>query len=252
MNTGEGAPSTTETAEEQGSGYRYGRRHYAAAFDQTPRTINRWIAHGKAKGELPPLDDPAQMPAWWVRHMKHRPPAAILVAVSSAEVNPSFEEKSASVTGDTPSALLPVIPAAVPAALGMGGALLRMRLAESEAAIKYLEAQRANPPNEADIEMRRRAWERMTESLRKLEKDSPGVLKESGDLLPRDEVIQELTQILSVVGLTWRSFAKRLFPRLQGLSVDQADQLWNLESDKVFEKLKIENFASVVSLESDS
>lgn len=230
-------------------GYAHGRRHYAAVFNQTPRTINRWIAHGKAQGELPPLDDPAEMPAWWVRHMKHRPPAELLIAVPAAQAVSSVKEEPASVTGDTPPAPTPAV---IPASLGMGGALMRMRLAESDAAAKYLEAQGAAEPNEAEIEMRRRAWERMTESLRKLEKDSPNILKESGDLLPRDEVIRELTQLLSVVGLTWRSFAKRMFPRLAGLSVDQADQLWNLESDKVFEKLKMSHFGSVVSSESET
>lgn len=116
----------------------------------------------------------------------------------------------------------------------MGGMLERIRDAERDACEKYLLAQSADPPDQSLIEMRRRAWERMAETLRKIEKDSPGIMAASGDVLPRTETLEQLAQMLGILALTWRGFARRMLPVLRGLSIEEADKRWALEADRVF------------------
>jgi|GEM_PF-3527242 len=228
--------------------YEHTRNHYAALFSQTARTINRWIAHGKAQDSPPPLDDPEAMIGWWMKHMKHRVPASLLrfkappSAVDSPQ-GPGTEPPEAG-EGEPRAAGVPER-----GSVGMAGMLKRMREAERDAAEKYQLAQGAEPPDPSLIEMRRRAWDRMAETLRKLEKDSPRILEASGDVLPRAETVSELGQMLGVFALTWRGFARRMLPVMRGMSIEQSDKHWNLESDRVFAGFQKSRFAEVIEPE---
>ncbi len=67
----------------------YSRRleDYQAQYSTDVRNIKKWIARGRsaeAGADLPPLDDPDKMIAWWERHMAHRVPAKLLEAKAAA------------------------------------------------------------------------------------------------------------------------------------------------------------------------
>ncbi len=71
-----------------------------------------------------------------------------------------------------------------------------MRQAEARAAQAYIDALDKTPQSDGDIESKRRAWERIIESLRKLEKDSPSIMAATGAALPREKTLQVISKFM--------------------------------------------------------
>lgn len=239
------APHEDGAAAPEPTSYKQSRAHYAKLYGQTPRTINRWIAHGRSIGHLPPLDTPEAMAAWWADNMKHRVPQELLAMQAPAAPAPAPVTPPPSVSADTP----PSVPAATgspPGEVGMGAMLKRVREAERAAHEAYLRALAQDPPDPGSVEVRRRAWEGISEQMRKLEKDGTAILTASGDVLSRSEVVEAINQIQSTLALTWRSFARRMLPILRGSSIEQAEKIWRAETDRVFEKFRENKFAAPV------
>ena len=66
---------------------------WAESYGSSARTLKRWAAHGRERGEECPLDDPGQMPAWWARHMSQRvPPKVQQAAAVAGTISPAVEE----------------------------------------------------------------------------------------------------------------------------------------------------------------
>jgi hypothetical protein len=113
------APPLNLTAEQAAASP---RAHYAAKLaDYVPiyrrqlRVIKRWIEKGRAANppELPPLDDPEAMLAWWPRNMEWKVPDDLLAAASAAKARrdpPASTPPAASAPAVTDSA-----PAKIPA-----------------------------------------------------------------------------------------------------------------------------------------
>jgi len=56
-------------------------KDYVAIYSTALRTVKRWVATGKEKGDRPPLDDPEGMMAWWSRVSPQKAPDGIMQAV---------------------------------------------------------------------------------------------------------------------------------------------------------------------------
>lgn len=67
------------------------RERFAALYRTGWRTLFRWVEIGEKAGDPCPLAEPANMPAWWSRHMVHRVPAAIEEAAIAALRSPAPE-----------------------------------------------------------------------------------------------------------------------------------------------------------------
>ncbi|MFC7337282.1 hypothetical protein ACFQY0_08860 [Haloferula chungangensis] len=57
---------------------------YSAWYGKSQRTIKRWRQMGVQKRDLCPLDDPAALVGWWLRHQRQRVPVGILRAAKLA------------------------------------------------------------------------------------------------------------------------------------------------------------------------
>lgn len=90
--------------------FRHTYSHYAVQFGQTVRTVKRWVSLGRKAGDPPPLDHPADLPAWWTRHMKIRVPQKVWDAAGGAAML------------EIPAASAPEAPAAPPPELPLSDA----------------------------------------------------------------------------------------------------------------------------------
>jgi hypothetical protein len=203
---------------------------YGEQFECSSRTVKRWVAVGKKANDLPPLDEPEKMAEWWSRNMDQRPPAKLLLFSVPATVEPVV----AALPGPVAAVAVPSVREASPGAIGMLAALERLRLAEEKAGRAYADALAEDPPDPGRIEMRQRAWERLSEALRKAEKDAGKILVDSGELMPTEEVRQVVREIFGPLFQTWRQFMRRVRPLLSGKNQGEQDLIWDAECDRQF------------------
>ena len=63
---------------------------YGPVYGVKERAVKQWVSNGRkaTPPDLPPLDNPNEMPAWWGRRMKQAVPSNILQAASGAKKAP--------------------------------------------------------------------------------------------------------------------------------------------------------------------
>lgn len=253
--------------------YLHPLEHYETIYGRKVRMIKLWIATGRdaVPMELPPLDEPPKMKAWWIRQMKHRvpldieqlaggppktPPPPAAAAPADASAGPLFEA-AASAPGAAPSSAPPTAVPPIAFSGGFAGALQRLRSAEAAAGELYTSLLRqasACGPGQVDDRARltaeaegaRRAWDELVDKLRSYEKDASKILAESGKVWSQDEVVasQEVIHLALKEGIN--GLLRRVRPKLKACeSPAEEDKLWQTEVEKLFGALRANRFSAI-------
>lgn len=145
---------------------------WSTLYGSDARTVQRWISKGKAAQDPPPLDDPAAMPSWWVRHMTHSVPVKVLAAAKAARDDTPEAAPATAVATAGPR----IAPAAVEAALAQVR-LADFELEEGEAVAKqrklvaalFDKLEREYDRNGDNVDHLQAQYLKAAENLRKLE-----------------------------------------------------------------------------------
>lgn len=174
---------------------------YAAVFGQTDRTIKRWVKRGKETGELPPLDNPPHMAAWWRRNMDNQVPDYLLGFVTTPDplANSSDVRSPAAATGNSGD----TGPRDFSNIKGLGLEENVQGLRRSHAINKQLldEALHADPPIDSVTQLRHKNFERSFELLRKAEGTLLEFKQLSGALVDPEPIRAELAQVFESLRL---------------------------------------------------
>jgi hypothetical protein len=194
---------------------------YAAFYGKDERTIKRMIRRGKELGDLPPLDEPSKMAAWWRRSMDHDVPDWLLGFVDNSGADPRASSgDGASRSGDS---------------FGEGELdgtsrsrdltkIKSLDIAENVEALrqthainKHLldEALHASEPNDTLISLRRKNFEGSFELLRKAEITLIEIQKQRGNLLDREQVQTEQAQLFETLRLMRETMTPRVMATLE-------------------------------------
>jgi hypothetical protein len=198
---------------------------YAAIFRQTDRTIKRWIRRGKETGELPPLDNPSRMAAWWRRNMDHEVPDYLLGFIdnrhSGAGADPHAKNSDAgsgaAVTGNSGEAGSQSQSRDLSQVKSLDIVENVEALRHTHAINKHLldEALHAEEPNDTITTLRRKNFEGSFELLRKAEVTLIEIQKQRGDLIDKEKVRSELAQILESLRLMRETMPHRIIIALE-------------------------------------
>lgn len=180
---------------------------YAQEFDSGARAIKGWVKFGKQNDDLPPLDRPAEMAAWWARVMKHSVPEKLL-ALSRSPIPPS----------DSPQPNLP--PAAPRDFSHIRGLDLNENVQELRRTLaidKYLLDEAKAGREESLVALRERNYKSSFELLRKAEITLQNLQQGSGNLIDRDSVEVELAQILESLRIMRETMPRRILAEFERL-----------------------------------
>ncbi|MDR1284365.1 MAG: hypothetical protein LBK99_26660, partial [Opitutaceae bacterium] len=238
------------------------------------RTLKGWIAIGRDADppDLPPLDAPERLNDWYSLHKKNRVPDWIVdLAVQTKRIEkkttqspppgalpvsppppidpatgPLFAAAAARTADTPPPEPRPSPPAGAHPASGTANyiaTLQRLRDAEQIAGGKYATLA-ADPAKEAEAEQARRAWSNITKELRAYEKDAEQILRASGDLWIKADVIKASTEIHLAIRDGIRGLLRRVRPKLAGLTPTEEDALWQKEVEGLFARLRATSFTA--------
>jgi hypothetical protein len=172
--------------------------HYESIYNTKVRQLKKYIAVGKAAKppELPPLDQPPEMPGWWARHMKQRVPPRLLAlaATRQPEENDEAGIDVGKLSGD------------------VGDAVRRARVFLEAADRQLSEAYDSGV--DSKIEVKQRRWLKALEALRKAEAAEREDRKASDELIPRVELLPELSQLLEVLRHMRSTMKRRIIARI--------------------------------------
>lgn len=191
------------------SQYKKHLRDYVPIYERHLRVIKGWIAvgkkavdgNGRPAPDLPPLDDPPLMAAWWEKHMTQRVPAKLLSFAVTARTQ-GEERKAESVNVEDINV---------------------DNLNSLRQARRYLVAIDRNlsaayaTGDEAGIRRWQKPFNEASESVRKLEAAEREAAKARGDVLPRSEVFTELSQLLELLRQMRSTMRRRISTRLSDL-----------------------------------
>lgn len=184
--------------------YLHELKDYAETYRRSPRQIKRWIRAGRyAKPpELPPLDAPAGMLAWWNRmlvqeQLKQKPPVILeQFAIDAAK-------------GVAPGKLTAIDVSQLDVA-GVG--LKQARGFLAAAAQQLTEAYGAG--DDAMIGRVQARWEKALSAVRLAEVEERKSAQARGDLLPKPEVLSELSQLIEMVRNMTATMSRRIRARV--------------------------------------
>ncbi|MDF3058539.1 MAG: hypothetical protein K0R17_2754 [Rariglobus sp.] len=275
----ESPPSASAQSEQEAAAPRHGParydfpyEHYLPIFRCSLRTLKNWVGAGREvqPADLPPLDNPELMANWYARRMKNRVPDHLVALAAKVKASASESTKSTGGGGAcghvTTPAAAPIDPTtgplfaaaaksstsstprppAVPAhadQLGYVATLQRLRNAEQVAGARYVELAQ-DPDKQSEAEQARRAWSNIVKELRAFEKDSEQVLRASGELWLKSDVIKANTEIHLAIRDGLRGLIRRVRPKLVGLTDAESDRLWGKEVDGLFSRLRATAFTS--------
>lgn len=196
-------------------------RDYVPTFDRHLRVIKGWVAVGKKAldgngnpaPDLPPLDDPPAMAAWWERHMKQRPPAKLLSLAVAARTQPlSSEAREKSEPVDVSKIDID-------------------NLDSLRQARRYLAAvdQKLSAAYAAGDEAQIRRWQKpfneALDSARKAEAAQREAAKAAGDVIPKAELFSDLSQLLEVLRQMRSTMRRRICARLADLGPELLERI---------------------------
>lgn len=194
---------------------------YAERYGYDVRSIKRWVRTGKEakKPESPPLDQPELLALWWAKHMHNAVPAKL--AALAAAISPMDRSSPATpqaVDPDSIGADTPPLPPSDPinlsdidstsSGLASGQAARLVAAAYQKLAAAYASG------DDSQIPMWQTRWEKAQEALRKATVSDVEIAKANGDLIPRREVIVEISNLLEALKVMRDTMAKRLLLRL--------------------------------------
>ena len=235
--------------------YRLPYKDYVETYKKQVRTIKWWIEQGKkAEGgpDLPPLDDPAEMPIWWKRRMKQSCPRSVVDAArGSAGSGPSASAPPPAKPSSTPSQSAgspppPPVPRFDNVAVSTQEQSLQ-HLKEQLARARHdlLSEQAIEPPDQAKIETKERKWRELRNEVDKAEEAVFKMRTKQGKLVDLEELGAELLPMLVTVAESFRSLLTRLKPSLTAAATDEdRDVIWQAGVDECFTELIASGFVS--------
>lgn len=199
---------------------------FARIYGKSPRTLKRLVADGKAKGDVPPLDQPVEFVAWWERNMKHRVPASILAAAGGDALMEIPQVKAAA---DEPAPALPAEPPVPGEERGLQATLAALETLEFQ--LRSTNTDAGKTKNYLDTVNRLAI---ITGKLR--EED-----EKLGKLIPRDRVETILHEVHGPIERETRLLFRAMCDLLGIPASPDAEQKWNAEIDRLFVRLQ-ENY----------
>jgi len=234
---------------------------YEPIYGQKPndaRTIKRWVSLGRQKSDLPPLDDPASMPAWWTRHMKHQVPKRILDAASAAGPRSTPPAPAAPSSAPRTAAAPPAAPASsTPPPLQQRRTQLRPEDMGFAAKLEQLEqdvhdarqerdAAREDKTDSSRFILAERSYDAVLTRYREFQRDAEKIMSREGRAWSEAEHI--LSERLHVVNQSLRSLCVRICTKA-GVSRETFETLepvYQSELDSVFSHLAESDFSQPV------
>jgi hypothetical protein len=185
--------------------YLHELKEYAATYKRSARQIKRWIKAGReAKPpDMPPLDHPGKMLAWWSRmqiadRLKQKPPAILeQFAIDEAKGEPGGELSAINI-GE-----LEV----------KEGAALQQARRFLVATGKQLEDAYA-AGQDAVIGRVQLRWEKSLGAVRLAEESERKAALARGDSFPKHEVLSELSQLIETIRNMQSTMSRRIRARL--------------------------------------
>lgn len=192
---------------------------YFDTYETGDRGLKYWIRKGKLLGDLPPLDDPPLMAAWYRRCMpSQQVPDKLLASEKPAITDPlagssepAVIAKSGEPTGGTGGGGTSA-PRDFSQVKSLGLADNVEALRQTHAINKQLldEALAADPPNDNMTQLRQKNFERSFELLRKAESSLVELQKLRGNLVDIESVRTELSQFLESLRLMRETMPHRI------------------------------------------
>ncbi len=213
------------------SHYQHEQKHYAGVFEVSDKTIKNWISDGRhaAKGEdLPPLDEPAKMAAWYRRVKSRNPPSNLVRLAKSA---PAAAAPAS--TTSTPSA-----PAAAPISHDDFGYEIAVRYAAENLDYAQQQLRKARVtlveglPDEERIRDCETAVNKALEQYRKAKADEWDNMQRQGDMVPRKIMLGKFAVRLSALHQAVRSCPVRAGTKL-ALAPDLVRKIVALMNDEL-------------------
>lgn len=220
-------------------------KHYESIYGKKTRTLKWWVEQGRSAAggpDLPPLDRPEEMPAWWERVMTQSCPRSVLEASRAAAasraapvevsvVSQAPIANAASGSSATPAFEAPALTSQDENLNHLKGQLARVRL-------ELLEAETAEPRDHVLIESKERKWRELRTEVEEAEAAIFKLRKLQGKLVDLEAVEAALMPLLSNVVDAVRSTYTRVRPSLSAASTDaEREAIWNRGIDEAFEEL---------------
>lgn len=217
LNQGPNSPAAKEavkgiTSTRKHAKYKEKLPHYASLYGQTERTIKRWIRRGKELNDLPPLDHPELMAAWWRRCMDHQVPDYLLAVESkgddrsttgnSGEADPDGTSRSPRDFSDVQG-------------LGLAENVAALRITHAINKKLWDEAIHADPPNDNLVQLRQKNFERSFNLLRVAEITLVEFQEKHGQLVNEANVRAELSQLFESLRLMRENMPRRILAELE-------------------------------------
>ena len=235
-------------------GYAHPLAYYVPIYGTKLRQLKNWLDRGRpddGKVDLPPLDQPGEMPAWWSRvypdrtvpeklhqaaaKAKHEALGLGAVVPPKNSSNQSSEQKAAAPNAATPPAAAAPLREKIEnfesvAEMDLPAAVARQRRALAVLTSHYEKALGDPNTSESDLTLRANRVDKCIERLRKLEGTLDELRKSREELIDvatmREELQlvhsamagnleAELIDVLNVARATARTFVDRHFAQLR-------------------------------------
>jgi len=215
-------------------------REYESVYGVKERAVKRWVSSGRhaAPPDLPPLDQPALMPAWWKRRMRQEIPSTILSAASrsTGTDTPNSEAPPGAATFQPPAAGAdqPSSPTSRPIDLSS------MNIAESDVVKRaaQLESgtfQKLNAAYEKGdddgIRMWQPRWEKAREAYQKAKTADLEWQKKMGKLIDYDAVVADQDEAVEMLKMMRENMVRRIEEKLPPIDPQVWEKIKNVILD---------------------
>lgn len=186
-------------------------KDYQAVYETKERQLKNWVAVGrKAQPEdLPPLDRPAEMPAWWARHYDRVVPEKLTLAATKANGQQAADVPPAPQASTPEKAKGEATPPPAPptnprerignfddlTGLSLEAAVERLRKALAVVVRDYEQALGNPDTDESTLSMRANRVDKAMERLRKMETTLDEIRKSREELIDRTLAEEDLRRV---------------------------------------------------------
>jgi hypothetical protein len=200
---------------------------YEEIYGTKTRAIMRWISIGRAAGDLPPLDDPIGLVAWWERHMTWRVPAKIQEAAGRARgtgasgvIAPVAALAAPAPDGPPEAAAgapeVPHVTTLIPADFTSVEAFTLVQVLENLRVnvgflLREQRKQAESGYNRESFTAFQRDIDRTTEQIRKTESSIEAIRLKRGELIDKAQARDELQRIHSAMAMSLETELHREF-----------------------------------------
>lgn len=225
--------------------YQRSYKDYEKTYGKNARTIKWWVSQGKSREhpDLPPLDRPAEMPAWWGRVMKQRCPRSVEDAARAAAAKPEVTKADRPSPANPSAPPPPVKPGAVPIfetpqVTTQEQNLVHLKEQLARARYELLEEQDKDAPDQHRLEQKERKWRELRNEVDKAEEVVFKMRTKQGKLVDVEELGAQLLPMLVTTAEAFRSLITRLKPRLAECATEEErDAVWQAGVDECFTEL---------------